>query len=106
MANIIICADGTCYRPDQDIAEDFPTNVLKLAHAIKPFVKNTQQHVFYDRGWVLIIIKLLLVQLLAAVFTKIFWIIIAKLCKVMHLTLKFIYLDLAVVPTPFVNSVS
>jgi uncharacterized protein (DUF2235 family) len=50
MANIIICADGTWNRPEQDITQDFPTNVLKLARAIKPSVKNTQQHVFYDWG--------------------------------------------------------
>jgi uncharacterized protein (DUF2235 family) len=50
MANIIICADGTWNRPEQDITQDFPTNVLKLARAIKPSIKNTQQHVFYDWG--------------------------------------------------------
>lgn len=50
MANIIICADGTWNRPEEDIAQDFPTNVLKLARAIKPSFKNTKQHVFYDWG--------------------------------------------------------
>ena len=35
MANIIICADGTWNRPEEDIEKDYPTNVLKLARAIK-----------------------------------------------------------------------
>jgi uncharacterized protein (DUF2235 family) len=50
MANIIICADGTWNRPEEDIAKDFPSNVLKLARAIKPASGNLKQHVFYDWG--------------------------------------------------------
>ena len=50
MANIVICADGTWNRPEEDLQKDFPTNVLKLARAIKPSVKNVKQHVFYDWG--------------------------------------------------------
>ena len=34
MANIIICADGTWNRPEEDIEKDYPTNVLTLARAI------------------------------------------------------------------------
>ena len=36
MANIVICADGTWNRPEEDLQKDFPTNVLKLAPAVKP----------------------------------------------------------------------
>ena len=50
MANIIICADGTWNRPEEDIEKDFPTNVLKLARAIKPSSGSLKQHVFYDWG--------------------------------------------------------
>lgn len=58
MANIVICADGTWSRPEEDLAKDFPTNVLKLARAIQPSGKSRaagssevfHQHVFYDWG--------------------------------------------------------
>jgi uncharacterized protein (DUF2235 family) len=50
MANIVVCADGTWNRPEEDIEKDFPTNVLKLARAIKPSENNVKQHVFYDWG--------------------------------------------------------
>ncbi len=50
MANIVICADGTWNRPEEDIEKDFPTNVLKLARAIKPSSNDIKQHVFYDWG--------------------------------------------------------
>lgn len=54
---IIICADGTWNRPEKKLKEDFPTNVLRLARAVKP-VGNDQdgqgrkiaQQVFYDWG--------------------------------------------------------
>jgi uncharacterized protein (DUF2235 family) len=48
---IVICADGTWNRPEQNIKEDFATNVLKLARAIKPRASDgTPQQVFYDMG--------------------------------------------------------
>ena len=50
---IVICADGTWNRPEQNLAEDFPTNILKLARAIQqPVAKddNIPQQVFYDWG--------------------------------------------------------
>ena len=50
MANIVICADGTWNRPEEDLEKDFPTNVLKLARAIKPSDNGLKQHVFYDWG--------------------------------------------------------
>jgi uncharacterized protein (DUF2235 family) len=50
MANIVICADGTWNRPEEDLEKDFPTNVLKLARAIKPSANGVKQHVFYDWG--------------------------------------------------------
>lgn len=50
MKRIVICADGTWNRPEKDIEKDFPTNVLKLARAIKPKDKDDSQQVFYDWG--------------------------------------------------------
>jgi len=50
MANIVICADGTWGRPEEDIEKDFPTNVLRLARSIKPSSGSLKQHVFYDWG--------------------------------------------------------
>lgn len=50
MANIVVCADGTWNRPEEDIESDHPTNVLKVARAIKPVSDGTKQHVFYDWG--------------------------------------------------------
>ena len=48
---IVICADGTWNRPEKNLKKDFPTNVLKLARAIKPVGKDTiPQQVFYDWG--------------------------------------------------------
>ncbi len=48
---IVICADGTWNRPEEDLNKDFPTNVLKLARAINPFGANGDtQQVFYDWG--------------------------------------------------------
>lgn len=49
MANIVVCADGTWNRPEEDIEKDFPTNILKLARAISPD-NGIKQHVFYDWG--------------------------------------------------------
>jgi uncharacterized protein (DUF2235 family) len=48
---IVVCADGTWNRPEKDLAQDIPTNVLRLARAVKP-VGNDQvdQQVFYDWG--------------------------------------------------------
>lgn len=48
---IVIASDGTWNRPEVNLKEDFPTNVLKLARAIRPFAADgTPQHVFYDWG--------------------------------------------------------
>ena len=48
---IVICADGTWNRPEEDLEKDFPTNVLRLARAIKPFASDQlPQQVFYDWG--------------------------------------------------------
>jgi uncharacterized protein (DUF2235 family) len=48
---IVICADGTWNRPEEDLSKDFPTNVLKLARAIKPIASDrVPQQVFYDWG--------------------------------------------------------
>ena len=48
---IVICADGTWNRPEKNIKKDFPTNVLRLARAIKPVGKDKMpQQVFYDWG--------------------------------------------------------
>ncbi|MBZ5488088.1 DUF2235 domain-containing protein [Halomonas aquamarina] len=45
----MICADGTWNQPEENLDEDYPTNVLKLARAISPFAGKTRQHVSY--GW-------------------------------------------------------
>jgi len=50
MANIVICADGTWNKPEEDIEKDFATNVLKMARAIIPNINGVNQHVFYDWG--------------------------------------------------------
>jgi len=48
---IVICADGTWNKPEKNLKEDFPTNVLRLARSIKPVAKNNvPQQVFYDWG--------------------------------------------------------
>ena len=48
---IVICADGTWNRPEKDLKEDFPTNVLRLSRAIKPVgADQVPQQVFYDWG--------------------------------------------------------
>ena len=49
--NLVICADGTWNRPEEDLAKDTPTNVLRLARAISPLAADgTPQQVFYDWG--------------------------------------------------------
>ena len=51
MKRIVICADGTWNRPERNIEEDYPTNVLKIARAIAPFGNSgVAQQVFYDWG--------------------------------------------------------
>ena len=50
MSNIVICADGTWNRPEEDLATDHPSNVLKLARGISPGDAANRQHVFYDWG--------------------------------------------------------
>lgn len=48
---IVICADGTWNRPEKNLTQDFPTNVLKLARAISPIgADGVPQQVFYDWG--------------------------------------------------------
>ena len=48
---IVICADGTWNRPEEDLSKDFPTNVLRMARAIKPVGSGKlPQQVFYDWG--------------------------------------------------------
>ncbi len=48
---IVICADGTWNRPEKNLKKDFPTNVLRLARAIKPTGNDrAPQEVFYDWG--------------------------------------------------------
>ena len=48
---IVVCADGTWSRPEKDLRKDVPTNVLRLALAIKPVARDgVPQQVFYDWG--------------------------------------------------------
>lgn len=51
MQRIAICFDGTWNRPEETLGEDFPTNVLHFARAIRPRDDNgREQVVFYDWG--------------------------------------------------------
>jgi uncharacterized protein (DUF2235 family) len=51
MKRIVICADGTWNRPEEDLAKDHPTNVLRLARGIRPVASDgIEQVVFYDWG--------------------------------------------------------
>jgi uncharacterized protein (DUF2235 family) len=48
---LVICADGTWNRPEEDLEKDVPTNVLRMARAIRPLAADgLPQHVFYDWG--------------------------------------------------------
>lgn len=48
---IVVCSDGTWNRPEKNPEKDFPTNVLRLARAIKPIgADRIHQQVFYDWG--------------------------------------------------------
>ena len=48
---IVVCADGTWNRPEEDVESDTPTNVLRLARAIAPLKdSDSPQQVFYDWG--------------------------------------------------------
>ncbi len=51
MKRIVICADGTWNKPEEDLQKDYPTNVLKFSRAIKPLDETgIVQTVFYDWG--------------------------------------------------------
>ena len=100
MANIVICADGTWNRPEEDLEADFPTNVLRLARAVKPISGDTKQHVFYDWGLGSHHDKLLGV-VSAEAFTKIFWMAIAISFKTTRRGTNFTYSDSAGAPIPF-----
>lgn len=51
MKRIIICSDGTWNRPEENLEEDVPTNVLKFARGIAPVdEQGVKQIVFYDWG--------------------------------------------------------
>lgn len=51
MKRIVICADGTWNKPEEDPEKDTSTNVLRVARAIKPVASDgIQQVVFYDWG--------------------------------------------------------
>lgn len=50
MANIVVCADGTWNRPEEDLRNDHPTNVLKLARGVSPGEGESKQHMLYDWG--------------------------------------------------------
>jgi uncharacterized protein (DUF2235 family) len=51
MKRIVICADGTWDRPEEDLKKDFPTNVLRVARGVKPVdSRGVEQIVFYDWG--------------------------------------------------------
>ncbi len=48
---IVVCADGTWNRPEKNLKEDVPTNVIRLARAVSPVAGDGMpQQVFYDWG--------------------------------------------------------
>ena len=48
---IVICADGTWNRPEKDPQKEWPTNVLRMARAIRLVADDgAVQQVFYDWG--------------------------------------------------------
>lgn len=48
---IAICCDGTWNTPDEKEGDTLSTNIVKMAHAIKPRdAKGIEQVIFYDRG--------------------------------------------------------
>ena len=48
---IVVCADGTWNRPEKNLKKHFPSNVLRIARAVKPFGRHrVPQQVFYDWG--------------------------------------------------------
>lgn len=48
---LVVCADGTWNRPEEDLQKDVPTNVLRIARAVRPIADDGKpQHVFYDWG--------------------------------------------------------
>ena len=51
LKRIVICADGTWNRPEKDPQKEWPTNVLRMARAIKSVADDgAVQQVFYDWG--------------------------------------------------------
>jgi len=51
MKRIVICADGTWNKPEENLEKDYPTNVLKFSRAIAPLDNSKiSQTVFYDWG--------------------------------------------------------
>jgi len=46
MKRLVVCCDGTW----QNLTSPYPTNVVKIAQAIKPSSKGISQIVFYDEG--------------------------------------------------------
>jgi len=51
MKRIVLCADGTWNKPEEDPEKDIATNVLRVARAIKPVASDgVPQVVFYDWG--------------------------------------------------------
>lgn len=48
---IVICCDGTWNTPDEKEGDALSTNVVKIAHAVRPLDDNeVHQVVYYDRG--------------------------------------------------------
>lgn len=48
---IVVCADGTWNRPEEDHEKDVPTNVLRTARGVQPVASDgVPQQVFYDWG--------------------------------------------------------
>ena len=93
MANIVICADGTWNRPEDDIEKNFPSNVLKLARSIAPDKGEKKQLVFMT-GALVPITAVLLPAPPAEAFTKIFSTDTDTSSKTTHLVIEFTCLAL------------
>ncbi|MDN3671404.1 DUF2235 domain-containing protein [Echinicola jeungdonensis] len=54
MKKIVICADGTWNRPERNIKEDFPTNVLQFARGMASTDQNGTNKLSFILGhWLL-----------------------------------------------------
>ena len=98
---IVICADGTWNRPEKNLKEDVPTNVLRLARPTKLFdAKGMPQQVFYDWDWDPIMMNGPL-ALPAKAFTKTSWMATGISCRATHRVTNCFCSALVAEPIPY-----